>query len=123
RIRDIHELTTGDVARTGALDLDHVGAEPRQKLGARRTGLDMREIENADTRERFHMTLPYFLFDSALCGLRLPMRPLSLPAAGSITALMSVGAPESIAAFTVRRSSSGVVTCAPTPPKASIMRS
>src|SRR5215213_6342845 len=30
---------------------------------------------------------PYFL-RSALCGLRLPMRPLSLPAEGSITALM-----------------------------------
>ena len=30
------------------------------------------------------------------------MRPLSLPAAGSITALMSVGLPESIAALTAR---------------------
>src|SRR5207302_1968685 len=38
----------------------------------------------------FAMVAPYFL-RSALCGLRLPMRPLSVPAAGSITALMRVG--------------------------------
>ena len=45
--------------------------------------------------------LGYFFF-SLLCGLRLPMRPLSLPAAGSSTALMRVGLPESIASFTAR---------------------
>src|SRR5258708_39593051 len=33
----------------------------------------------------FAIVVPYF-FVSLLCGLRLPMRPLSLPAAGSITA-------------------------------------
>src|SRR5262249_43335138 len=64
--------------------------------------------------------LRYCLFFSRLCGLRLPMRPLSLPAAGSITALMRVGLPESMASFTARLSSSGVVTLAPTPPNASI---
>ena len=68
------------------------------------------------------MLSPYFL-RSALCGLRLPMRPLSLPAAGSITALISVGLPESIAALTARLSSSGVVALTPTPPKASIILS
>src|SRR6516225_6117998 len=46
---------------------------------------------------------------TALCGLSLPMRPLSVPAAGSITALMRVGLPESMAALTARFSSSGVV--------------
>ena len=51
------------------------------------------------------------------------MRPLSLPAAGSITALMRVGLPESIAASTARFSSSGLVALTPTPPKASIIRS
>src|SRR6266446_749368 len=56
----------------------------------------------------FAMVAPYFL-RSALCGLRLPMRPLSVPAAGSITALMRVGLPESMAASTARLSSSGVV--------------
>src|SRR5581483_11091973 len=64
--------------------------------------------------------LPYFL-RILLCGLRLPMRPLSLPAAGSITALTNVGRPESIASLTARLSSSGVVTRTPTPPNASII--
>src|SRR5712672_564912 len=45
--------------------------------------------------------LSHFL-RSLLCGLRLPMRPLSLPAAGSIAALMRVGLPESMAASTER---------------------
>src|SRR5262245_25388208 len=61
----------------------------------------------------------YFL-RIALCGLSLPMLPLSLPAAGSITALTRVGLPESMASFTARISSSGVVTRTPTPPNASI---
>ena len=64
----------------------------------------------------------YFL-RSLLCGLRLPMRPLSLPAAGSITALIRVGLPKSIAAFTARLRSSGVVALTPVPPKASIILS
>ena len=51
------------------------------------------------------------------------MRPLSLPAAGSITALISVGLPKSIARLTARLSSSGVVTLTPTPPNASIILS
>jgi hypothetical protein len=37
------------------------------------------------------------------------MRPLSEPAAGSITALIRVGLPESMASFTARFSSSGEV--------------
>ena len=69
-----------------------------------------------------NLLMPYFL-RSALCGLRLPIRPLSLPAAGSRTAFMSVGLPESIASFTARLSSSGVVALTPTPPKASIILS
>ena len=56
-----------------------------------------------------------------LCGLRLPILPLSLPAAGSIAALIKVGRPESIASLTARLSSSGVVTYTPTPPNASII--
>jgi len=56
-----------------------------------------------------------------LCGLRLPIRPLSLPAAGSIAALIRVGRPESMASLTARLSSSGVVTCTPIPPNASII--
>src|SRR6516165_540271 len=63
---------------------------------------------------------PDYFLRSALCGLRLPMRPLSLPAAGSITALIKVGLPESMAASTARLSSSGVVALTPTPPNASM---
>src|SRR4030095_11998594 len=58
------------------------------------------------------MRARYFL-RTTLCGLRLPMRPLSLPAAGSITALMRVGLPESIPLFTARLHSSGGVTVTP----------
>src|ERR1700733_817404 len=64
--------------------------------------------------------IPFFL-SSWLCGLRLPMRPPSRPAAGSITALISVGLPESIAALTARLSSSGEVALTPVPPNASII--
>ncbi len=64
----------------------------------------------------------YFL-DTTLCGLRLPIRPLSVPAFSSITALTKVGLPESIAAFTARLNSSGDVTWTPTPPNASIILS
>ena len=64
----------------------------------------------------------YFL-RTALCGLSFPMLPLSVPAAGSITALMTVGVPESIAASTARFSSSGVVAFTPAPPNASIILS
>ena len=71
---------------------------------------------------RVSMALHYF-FRSVLCGLRLPIRPLSLPAAGSITALISVGLPESIAALTACFNSSGEVALMPTPPKASIILS
>ena len=74
-------------------------------------------------RYLFEFRSDYFFFCSTLCGLRLPMRPLSEPAAGSSTALISVGLPESMAAFTARLSSSGVVTFTPTPPKASIILS
>src|SRR6185436_18537239 len=86
-------------------------------LGPRFRGDDSRKFH------KLHCVLHYFFLLSTLCGLRLPMRPLSLPAAGSSTALMSVGLPESIAAFTARLSSSGLVALTPTPPKASIILS
>ena len=184
RVRALHvdQLTARDVAHARTLDLDHVGTEPGQQLRAGRTGLHMREIENAhpverlaglaeglfgrrrqqrfrgrllrgrlalavillrlraglfhgrlqlgfDFRLRFHrgdlfeFRSLYFFFCSTLCGLRLPMRPLSEPAAGSSTALISVGLPQSIASFTARLSSSGVVAFTPIPPKASIILS
>src|SRR5215471_1619459 len=177
-VRHVAQLPAGDVAGAGALDLDHVGTEPGEQLGARRAGLHVTEIEDAHAVERFAGLAPrlrggarqalggcsrflrrelhdllgrllrrrlglrfalladchcassesaidaadYFL-RIALCGLRLPMRPLSEPAAGSITALIRVGLPESSAWFTARLSSSGVVTWAPTPPNASAILS
>ena len=59
----------------------------------------------------------YFFF---ALGFRLVMRPLSVPAVSSMTALMSVGLRERIASSIALRSSAGVVACTPTPPNASI---
>ena len=54
RIRALHvdQLSARDVADAGTLDLDHVGAEPGQKLRAGRTRLHVREVENAHAVER-----------------------------------------------------------------------
>src|SRR6185312_3896164 len=144
-IGNVAQLAARDIADARPLHLDHVGAEPREELRAGRARLDMGEVENLYAIQclahcpspKFRRCIPefpsgalcgagrpkrYFL-RSALCGLRLPMRPLSLPAAGSITALMRVGLPELIAASTARFSSSGVSACTPTPPKPSIILS
>jgi hypothetical protein len=43
-IRNIAQLPARDVARAGPLDLDHIGAEPGEKLGAGRTRLHMGEV-------------------------------------------------------------------------------
>src|SRR6202041_2587677 len=140
RVRDVLQLTAGDVANARTLHLDHVGAEPGQQLRAGRARLNVGEIENSNALERLcHCRTPSricsrmrgelcvnlscYFFLRALCGLRLPMRPLSEPAAGSITALISVGLPEFMASFTARLSSSGVVALTPTPPNASIILS
>src|SRR5262249_14182301 len=37
------------VTCTGVLDLDHVGAKPGQRLCARRTGLELAQIEDLET--------------------------------------------------------------------------
>ena len=47
-VRDVAQLLARDIAGAGLLDLDHVGAEPRQQLRAGRARLHVREIENAD---------------------------------------------------------------------------
>src|SRR5438876_640107 len=137
-VRNVLQLPARDVADAGTLDLDHVGAEPGQQLRAGRSRLNVGEIENSNARKRLcHYLAPYcvclhlqgvtgltaYFFFKTLCGLRLPMRPLSEPAAGSITALIKVGLPESIAALTARFSSSGEVAWTPTPPNASIILS
>src|SRR5207237_2931924 len=49
----ILQLTAGDVAAAGHLDLDHIGTHPGQELGPGRTGLDMAQIEDPHTFQRF----------------------------------------------------------------------
>src|SRR5262245_9740445 len=112
RVRTLHvdQLAARDVADARTLHLDYVRTKPGKQLRAGRPRLHVREIEDADTFECLtHAMLHYFFFTTR-CGLRLPTRPLSLPAAGSITALMRVGLPDANALSTARFSSSGVVT-------------
>ena len=103
------------------LELDHVGAHPGEQLRAGWPSLDVRHVEDAYAFQSFHSDLQYFCgyFFFAL-GFRLVMRPLSVPAPSSMTALMSVGLRERMASSIALRSSAGVVACTPTPPKASI---
>src|SRR6185312_11012217 len=51
-VRHVAQLTARDVADAGTLDLDHVGAEPGEKLRAGRARLHVREIEDANALER-----------------------------------------------------------------------
>src|SRR5688572_29680939 len=94
----------------------------------------MRHIEYADAFKCFHTISKklcrkqrllafaqlFDLFFFALEGFKLVMRPLSVPAVSSITALISVGLRERTASSIALRSAAGVVACTPTPPKASI---
>jgi hypothetical protein len=52
-VRDVLQLGAGDVAGAGTLDLDHVGAEPGQQLGAGGTGLHVGEVDDLDAVEGF----------------------------------------------------------------------
>jgi len=67
------------------------------------------------------VTCAVFFFAAA--GFRLVMRPDSVPALSSMSALISVGLREAMASFSARSSSSGVLAVTPTPPKACIIRS
>src|SRR2546421_11160149 len=59
-IRLVPQLTARDIANAGALNLDHVGAEPRQQLRAGRPRLNMGEIQNANAVQRLgHCLAPY----------------------------------------------------------------
>src|SRR5207248_11589955 len=100
------------------LELDDIRAQPREELRARRPGLHVRHVEDAYAFQGFH---GYFFF--AADGFRLVMRPLSVPAVSSMTALMSVGFFERSASSIALRSSAGVVACTPTPPNASMILS
>src|SRR6478735_1172712 len=127
RTRNIAELSTGDVTDARPFDLDYVGAHIGEQLRAGWPRLDMGKIENAHSIKRLAIAAPgsrgrrrnfvvrvghtgsSYFFLSALCGFNLLILPLSLPAAGSIAALMTVGLPESMALLTARLNSSGVV--------------
>src|SRR5712672_895273 len=64
-IRLVLQLTARNIANPGALDLDHVGAEPCQQLRASRSRLDVRKIENANALQRLcHVTLSIDLMSS-----------------------------------------------------------
>jgi hypothetical protein len=52
RILDVAQLRAGHVARARPLDLDHVGAEPRQQLRAGGAGLNVGEIDDLDPVQR-----------------------------------------------------------------------
>ena len=58
------------------LDLDHVGAQPGQHLAARRPGLVVREIDDADARQRLTHGVP---LSSRFYGL--PQHPDFAPGA------------------------------------------
>ncbi len=57
-VGNVAQLRARDVARAGALDLDDVRTEPREQLGARRTGLDMGEVDDLDAGERLVAHVP-----------------------------------------------------------------
>ena len=54
---DVTQLPAGDVSLARTLDLDHVRAEPRQKLRAGRPRLDVGEVQDLDAFESFHCIL------------------------------------------------------------------
>src|SRR5262249_1753464 len=102
------------------LELDHVRAHPREQLRARRARLHVGHVEDSNSFECFHTysLRNYFFF---AVGFSEVMRPLSVPPPSLMTALMSVGRFVRIASSIAAGSPAGVVTCLPTPPKASII--
>src|SRR5207247_6724311 len=121
---EVHAWCVGEVAqraaRSGALrrlELERVGTEPCKQVGAGRARLHVGHVEDADSLECFHSDLQKLYFFFPLVGFRLVMRPLSVPAVSSMTALMSVGLRDRTASSIALRNSAGVVACAPTPPK------
>ena len=71
---DVAQLATSDVAFARALDLDHVGAEPREKLRASRTRLHVREIQDTDTVQCLAHYVPLLR-----CVVRLVLLPVAMP--------------------------------------------
>ena len=57
-VRHVLQLAARDVAAARPLDLDDVGAEPRQQLGAGRARLHVREVEDLHAVERLAVLAP-----------------------------------------------------------------
>jgi hypothetical protein len=55
---DVPELAAGDIADSRPLDLDDVGTQPGEELGAGRARLDMGEVQDAYVVECLHRTVP-----------------------------------------------------------------
>ena len=68
---DVAQLPARDVAFTGPLDLDDVGAKPCQQLRAGRTRLHVREVENANAIKCLAHYVP-------LCNAVIPKALLGL---------------------------------------------
>src|SRR5439155_203182 len=60
------------VAAARWLHLDDVGAEPGQDLGARRTRLELGQVDDADARESGHFRPPFVLIGGPPLSGRLP---------------------------------------------------
>ena len=60
-VRQVAQLAAGDVTLARPFDLDDVGAEPGEQLGAGRPRLHMREVENPHALKCFaHACPPYY---------------------------------------------------------------
>src|ERR1700738_298338 len=117
--RSPESMTTGRVVGRGGPDIiaGGYGFRVRRQVGTADLPAPRNDVEVFMTQYSFHF------LRSRLCGLRWAVRALSLPAAGSSAALMSVGWPESMALLTAWLNSSGVVTWTPIPPNASMILS
>ena len=51
-VRPVAHVAAGDIATLGFLELDHVGAEKTQDLGASRSRLVVRHVDDANVRQR-----------------------------------------------------------------------
>ena len=96
-----------------ASSCEHVGPACTWVMSRMRTSFNASMLFSNDPTNYFFLAL----------GFRLVMRPLSVPAVSSITALISVGLRDLIASSMPLRSSAGVVACTPTPPNASMILS
>src|SRR3954470_9062218 len=108
-VGQIAQLGAGDVTAARLLDLDDVRSHPGEQLGADRTGLHVRHVDDADSveglRNRHSNALPYLY----IVWFMVP----GANAFGSTHTLMSDGLPLSRARSIAGRMSFGSVTSSP----------